>query len=130
MRWLCTMRIHITYNKAIMKNSLKFIDPVKSTFAVTLKERVESYFKNNHLSRHANKLMIFKTVFFFSLMVLFYMMIIAVGFPLLIKLVLAILLGMTMAFVGFNICHDALHGAYSSNKRVNKSLGFTFNILG
>jgi linoleoyl-CoA desaturase len=118
------------YNQAIMKNSLKFIDPVKSTFASTLKERVESYFKNNHLSRHANKLMIFKTVFFFSLMLSFYVLIIAAALPLLIKLTFAILLGMTMAFVGFNICHDALHGAYSANKRVNKSLGFTFNILG
>jgi linoleoyl-CoA desaturase len=113
-----------------MKHSLKFIDPVKSSFAVTLKERVESYFSNNHLSRHANKLMIFKTVLFFSLMALFYILIVFVALPLFVKLILAILLGMTMAFVGFNICHDALHGAYSSNKRVNKSLGFTFNLLG
>ncbi len=112
-----------------MKHSLKFIDPVKSSFAITLKQRVESYFKNNQLSRHANKLMVFKTVFFFSMMILFYLLIIAVTLPLLIKLAFAILLGMTMAFVGFNICHDALHGAYSSNKRVNKSLGFTFNII-
>lgn len=35
-----------------------------------------------------------------------------------------------MACIGFNICHDALHGAYSTNSKVNKSLGFLFNIIG
>ena len=74
--------------------------------------------------------MVFKTILFLSLMVLFYVLIIAVTLPLLIKLGIAILLGMTMAFIGFNICHDALHGAYSSNKKVNKTLGFLFNIIG
>src|SRR3546814_15245534 len=35
-----------------------------------------------------------------------------------------------MAFGGFNICHNALHGAYSSNKQVNNGLGLLFDILG
>jgi linoleoyl-CoA desaturase len=113
-----------------MQHSLKFIDQGKSRFLPTLKERVEIYFKNSRLSRHANRLMIFKTIFFLSLMLLFYALIITGILPLYLRLVLAILLGMTMAFVGFNVCHDALHGAYSSNKRVNKSLGFIFNFIG
>src|SRR5258706_16305046 len=113
-----------------MKHSLKFIDKEESRFLATLKDRVESYFKNSRLSRHANTLMVFKTVFFISIMLLLYMLLIFATFPLFFHLLLAILLGMTMAFVGFNVCHDALHGAYSSNKRVNQSLGFTFNILG
>jgi linoleoyl-CoA desaturase len=113
-----------------MNHSLKFIDQGKSGFLNTLKERVETYFKANQLSRHANKLMIFKTVFFISLMLVFYVLIISGIFPLVVQLIFAMLLGMTMAFVGFNVCHDALHGSYSSNKRVNKDLGFIFNIIG
>src|SRR5688572_20047061 len=113
-----------------MQQSLKFIDTEKSGFLPTLKARVENYFKTRHLSKHANNFMVFKTILFLSLMILFYVLIIAVTLPLLIKLVLAILLGMTMAFIGFNICHDALHGAYSSSKKVNKALGFLFNIIG
>lgn len=113
-----------------MKHTLKFIDPANSTFLPTLKARVESYFKTNSISRHANKLMVFKTVFFISLMLLLYILIIAGFMPLYVQLVLAILLGMTMAFVGFNVCHDALHGAYSSNKKTNKRLGFIFNLIG
>jgi len=113
-----------------MKHSLKFVDPGESRFLPTLKARVENYFKNGRLSRHANKFMIFKTILFISLMVLFYTLIITGILPLFAQLLLAILLGMTMAFVGFNVCHDALHGAYSSNKKVNYGLGFIFNIIG
>ena len=113
-----------------MKHSLKFIDKEESRFLATLKDRVESYFKNSRLSRHANTLMVFKTIFYISIMLALYMLLIFANFPLFFHLLLAMLLGMTMAFVGFNVCHDALHGAYSSNKKVNKGLGFIFNIIG
>jgi linoleoyl-CoA desaturase len=74
--------------------------------------------------------MIFKTVFFVSVAIALYVIIITSILPLFIQLGGAILLGMTMAFIGFNVCHDALHGAYSSNKKVNRALGFMFNIIG
>ncbi|MEO5948469.1 MAG: acyl-CoA desaturase [Chitinophagaceae bacterium] len=113
-----------------MKHSLKFIDPAKSEFLPALKLKVEDYFKSNNISRHANAFMILKSVFFISLLPLLYTLIITDFLPLYVQLILAILLGMTMAFIGFNVCHDALHGAYSSNKKVNKVLGFIFNIIG
>ena len=113
-----------------MKHSLKFIDPVNSKFLPTLKLRVEEYFKSNNISRYANKFMVFKTIFFISLMLLLYVSLLSGIFPIFIQLMLAILLGITMSFVGFNVCHDALHGAYSSNKKVNKRLGFIFNLIG
>src|ERR1700694_719753 len=113
-----------------MKHSLKFIDHNKSRFSATLKERVEAYFINTNKSRFANKLMVFKTIFFISLMVLFYVFIIIGILPLFVQLILAMLLGMTMAFIGFNVCHDALHGSYSSNKKVNRGLGLIFNFIG
>ncbi len=47
-----------------------------------------------------------------------------------VMLPLAILLGTFSAFVGFNICHDAIHGSFSSNKTINKVLGAIFNLLG
>ncbi|MGK2864280.1 MAG: fatty acid desaturase family protein [Chitinophagaceae bacterium] len=113
-----------------MNQPLKFLDKKKSRFLATLKDRVASYFDNSSLSRHANRLMVFKTIFFISLMIMFYTLILMEIFPLYVQLLMAILLGMTMSFVGFNVCHDALHGAYSSNKKVNKGLGFIFNIIG
>lgn len=47
-----------------------------------------------------------------------------------IMLLLAVLLGMFSAFIGFNICHDAIHGALSSNKKINKVFSFLFNFIG
>jgi linoleoyl-CoA desaturase len=45
-------------------------------------------------------------------------------------LFLAMGLGMFGAFVGFNICHDAIHKAFSANSIVNKSFGFLFSLIG
>jgi linoleoyl-CoA desaturase len=74
--------------------------------------------------------MIFKTVFFLGGMAFLYGLILSNQFAPWTMLLLSILLGMFAAFNGFNVCHDAIHGAYSSNKKVNKVLGMVFNILG
>lgn len=113
-----------------MTQALKFIDQNKSTFLPTLKERVEQYFTKKGISRNANGFMVFKTIFFISIMLALYVLILTGIFPLYLQLIVAMLLGMSMSFIGFNVCHDALHGSYSSNKKVNKALGFIFNIIG
>jgi linoleoyl-CoA desaturase len=43
---------------------------------------------------------------------------------------LCVVMGFAMAGVGFSIGHDAQHGAYSSNPRINTLLGWTFELLG
>jgi linoleoyl-CoA desaturase len=113
-----------------MNKPLKFKNTDRSAFLPTLKERVDHFFRERNASRHANPFMIFKTVFFLSLAAALYIVIVTSVIPLFFQLIAAILLGMTMAFIGFNVCHDALHGAYSSNKKVNKALGFVFNVIG
>lgn len=35
-----------------------------------------------------------------------------------------------MAGIGMGVMHDAIHGSYSKNKKVNKVLGYTFNLIG
>ena len=113
-----------------MNPSIKFVDSEKSQFFSILKSRVDQYFQKNQLSKHANGFMIFKTVFYLTLSALCYTLIIINVFPLLVQLFLAIILGISMACIGFNVCHDALHGSYSSNSIVNKCLGFLFNVIG
>src|SRR5690606_17745347 len=43
---------------------------------------------------------------------------------------LAVLMGVGMAGIGFCVSHDALHGAYSANPRVNSLLGLSFDLIG
>jgi linoleoyl-CoA desaturase len=109
---------------------VKFVNAQKSEFFTTLKNRVDHYFTSNNISKHANASMVGKTVFFLISFVSLYTLILLQVFPVYMQLALAILLGMTMAFIGFNVCHDAIHGSYSANKKVNNGLAFVFNIIG
>jgi linoleoyl-CoA desaturase len=113
-----------------MNTSLKFIDSGNSQFFATVKKRTDEYFKANKLSKNANAAMVIKTVVYLVSFVSLYLLIVLEVVPLFASLFLAILLGMNMAFIGFNICHDALHGSYSKHPWINKSLGFLFNIIG
>ena len=35
-----------------------------------------------------------------------------------------------MAGIGMGVMHDAIHGSYSKNKKINTLLGYTFNLIG
>ncbi|RZV60438.1 MAG: acyl-CoA desaturase, partial [Flavobacteriaceae bacterium] len=43
---------------------------------------------------------------------------------------LYIVSGIGMAGIGMGIMHDAIHGSYSKNRKINKLLGYTFNLIG
>lgn len=109
---------------------IKFIDSGNSLFFVTIKNRIDEYFTKNQISKKANGAMVFKTTIYITLFIGFYALIISDILPLYLTLVVAIGLGLVMAFIGFNICHDALHGSYSDKTWINKSLGFLFNFIG
>jgi len=38
--------------------------------------------------------------------------------------------GLGMAGIGMGVMHDAIHGSYSKNKKINTLLGYTFNLIG
>lgn len=111
-----------------MTKRLKF--PHKSPFFATVKHRVDIYFQEKQNHRHANLYMWTKTLLFLSGFATCYALIISGNLSNGVLLVLAVLLGMFSAFVGFNVCHDALHGALSTNKRVNRVFGMIFSMLG
>ena len=113
-----------------MSSSIKFIDSTKSQFFSTVKQRVDQYFKERNLSKNADGLMYFKTVFYLGGLITFYSLIMFGEFSLGTKLLFSVGLGTFAAFIGFNICHDAIHGSYSSNDTVNRTLGFLFNVIG
>ncbi|GAB3245023.1 acyl-CoA desaturase [Hymenobacter seoulensis] len=113
-----------------MSSSLKFTNPSRSTFFATVRQRVDAYFQERQLSRHANGAMWFKTIFFLTAFVGLYGLILSGQFGPWGMLGLAGLLGATCAFIGFNVCHDALHGSFSANKHVNKVFSLLFNLIG
>jgi linoleoyl-CoA desaturase len=109
---------------------LRFLNTDKSLFFSTVKQRVDAYFQDNHLSRNGNAAMWLKAAFFLSGIVSLYLLLLLGNFSAGVMLILAILIGMFAAFIGFNVCHDAIHGSFSGNANINKALGLVFNVLG
>jgi len=99
-------------------------------FNAELKERVAAHFEAAGRSRHATPGMVLKTVLLLAAFFVPYGLIIANAVPPLAMLGLAVVMGMALAGIGFAVSHDALHGAYSANPRVNEWLGRTFDLLG
>ena len=113
-----------------MARTLRFTGKDEKRFFATVKKRVDAHFKENNISKQANAEMYFKSVFFLGGFTALYLTIMTVSMPLWGMWLLATLLGMFMAFIGFNVGHDAIHGSYSKNPLVNKILGYSFNLIG
>lgn len=109
---------------------IHFVDPVHHDFHKVLKKRVDSYFKEKNVSIKANGFMVFKTVFYLGTLIASYLTLVFGGFGAAINLSLFAIIGLFTAFIGVNVCHDAIHGAYSHNKWINKTFSLFFNLAG
>ena len=109
---------------------IHFVNADKSEFYTTLKNRVDAYFKQKGISPYANSFMVFKIIFFLTGLIGTYLLLLFNNQSLVLSYFLWIMLGLFTAFVGVNICHDAIHGAISRNSKVNRVLGFLFDIAG
>jgi len=107
-----------------------FNNRISREFGRTVKDRVNQYFIDNNLSEHANPQMVLKTIVLLTLYFGSYALIMLGNFSTATMWFLTFMMGVGMAGIGFSVSHDALHGAYSSNKNVNRALGFTFDLLG
>ena len=107
-----------------------FNNKIDQEFSKTVKKKVAEYFKENNLSENANASMVLKTIILLTVYFGAYALIIFGGLSLNWMWALAFVMGVGMAGIGFSISHDALHGAYSSNSRINTALGLTFDLMG
>jgi linoleoyl-CoA desaturase len=111
-------------------STVSFDNRTSKEFIRELRRRVNHYFEANDLSKKANTAMVVKTVVLLTLTFGAYGLIMAGGFGVWTLWALCVVMGIGVAGCGFSVAHDALHGAYSSNKTVNKVLGLTFDLLG
>ncbi len=100
-------------------------------FIKELRRRVNQYFKDNDLSKHANLNMKIKTAFMlFLYFVPLSLMITGVIGSFWPAMLMWVLMGLGMSGIGLSIMHDANHGAYSKNQNVNRALGYLLNFVG
>ena len=95
-----------------------------------VRKKVNQYFKENNISKHANSGMVIKTVFMLSLYFMpLILMLTGVVSSLWPVMLMWVLMGFGMAGIGMSVMHDANHGSYSKNRHVNSVLGFMINPL-
>ena len=99
-------------------------------FASELHERVGEYFAVRGIGMRSNASMIIKTVVMAGLYVGSYLLILSGSLPVGAMWMLCVVMGVALAGIGFAVSHDALHGAYSTDPRVNRWLGRSFDALG
>lgn len=108
----------------------RFVPKDKTVFFPTLQKRVNGYFKENNISRFANRAMILKTIILLSSFIIPVLMINLMVLNAWAVISLYVLMGFSFAGIGMSVMHDANHGAYSKNVNVNKWLGYSLNLIG
>ncbi len=109
---------------------VKFNNRKSATFAAALRANVNQYFTDNNISPYANRAMVIKTIILLTVTFAPYFLIMFGNFTPWQMLGLICITGFGLAGIGFSVSHDALHGAYSENPKINKLLGLTFPLIG
>ena len=111
-------------------NKIKFVSANRNEFFATARKRVDLYFSEKKLSKHANGEMILKSVILISLYILpfIFLLVFQPSFPA--SLLLWFIMGTGIAGIGMSVMHDANHGAYSKNSKINYLMGHTLNLVG
>lgn len=101
-----------------------------AVFFQSLKEAADNYFKERGIKKTGNFALYSKTFILISLAIVLYCSVLFLSLNIWLIVTLSIILGLVSACIGFNVMHDANHGCYSENEKVNNLLGLTLNALG
>lgn len=112
------------------KIKIKFQKAKEGEFFDTVKSRVDEYFTQNRITRHANLSINLKIFFFLSLYFLLLALIYSNQFSGVMLVLIYSVLGFVTSLICCNFCHDLLHGAYFSSQKINRFLGYLYDING
>ena len=109
---------------------LKFTRDEGTLFYKELHQKIDAYFTEKGISRSGNGLMKFKIIMYFSLDILFYILMIT-STSVFAFYSFYLLMGLSVLLTAFNISHDASHGVAVKSKFWNKLLfSVSFNLQG
>lgn len=93
-------------------------------FYQSLKTSVDAYFAENKIKKTGDWRLFIKTFILIGTAITAYLLLMLVSMATLPAILLAALLGYTSACIGFSVMHDANHGSYSPNQKLNDFVGF------
>lgn len=106
-----------------MHHSVKF-KAKENTLKELLDARIKSYFQQSDLSEKGNWKLYSKTIILFSFLILSYSFIYLLLPNSWWSLLVFAFVGVVKASIGFNVMHDAAHGSYSRNTKLNNFIAF------
>jgi linoleoyl-CoA desaturase len=111
---------------------VRFAPKGSNSFIETLTTNVHAYFETNGISPYANASMWRKTVTMLLCYWVPYTLIVTglAANNLLLFWLLWFVTGLGMVGIGASVMHDANHGTYSENKKVNKFIGHILEVIG
>lgn len=122
------MAVSETISGKSTARSLRFTQ--RRNFQKTLNERVNAYLRENKIPGRDLPAMYLKTAVVLAWWLGTYLLLLFGNFSPLVNIILCLVWAMAMASVGFNVMHDANHGAYSNNPRINKLFSLSAEMLG
>jgi len=109
---------------------LQFGKDQGTEFYHVLNRRIRQMLADKKKTRYANGLMIFKTILYFTLVIVFYAGIYFTG-SLTLFYAFYLLAGISVLLLAFNVSHDAAHDVITRNKKLNNLLfALSFNLQG
>ena len=110
---------------------VKFLNKKDPEFINELRKKVNAYFKETGKSRYGNGKLVFKSAFMLPLFFVPYFLILFSGWTngwLLFAMWLT--MGVGMAGIGMSIMHDANHGTFFKNNKINDFIGHVIFFVG
>ena len=109
---------------------VKFLNKDKSLFFSVLRNKVDSYFHDNQISKTGGQPILFKAGCMLSLYLGSFALILTGFFSEWQMLALTVLMGVGVAGVGMSVMHDAIHGSFSERTWINRLFGASLYLLG
>jgi linoleoyl-CoA desaturase len=92
-------------------------------FFLSLKSSVDDYFVQHHIKKTGDWRLFIKTVVLLGSALGIYLSLMLLPMAALPAILLAAVMGFLFACIGFSVMHDANHGSYSPNQKLNDFLG-------
>ncbi|MEO6538555.1 MAG: acyl-CoA desaturase [Ferruginibacter sp.] len=110
-------------SKIIFNNS-------NNEFYQSLKASVDGYFKDNNIKKTGDWRLFSKTIILITSAIVIYASLMLINMSAIPALLLCIVSGLIYSSIGFSVMHDANHGSYSPNQKLNDFIGLSANALG
>ena len=99
-------------------------------FYQSLKASVEEYFSKNKIKKTGDWRLYIKTITLVTTALVMYSLLMFAPLTNWQALLSCVILGISLASIGFAVMHDANHGSYSTKTKLNDFLGLSLNALG